>query len=414
MGEVKSIYTHSSTKYEVLEELVRSKAQKFIQDILEEEVEEFLGRKKSERMEKGLSGVKGYRNGYAKERKFSLMSGTISVRRPRVRNTEERFLSKVLPLFKRQTKDVKDLIPELYLHGLAQRDFELALRGLLGEAAPLSVASIQRLKAKWEVEYDAWNKRDLSGMKMTYQWADGLYVKAGLEKEKAALLVIIGATTDGEKEFLAVESGYRESKESWLNILRDLKSRGLEWGKLTIADGHLGLWAALTQLYPRSDEQRCWNHKISNVMDALPKKARPMASEILSQIPYADTKVECERRRDGFISQYQNEYPKACEKLQRDWERMVTFYSYPKEHWVHLRTTNIVESPFHSVRLRTDAAKRYKKVQSATAMIWKLLMVAQKRFNRLKAYGLLEDVYQGRKCIDGIFITEINQKREAA
>lgn len=414
MGEVKSIFGNQSTKYEMLEGMVRGKIQGYLQDILEEEVETFLGRKKSERKKNKVDGVKGYRNGHGKMRKISLMSGTISIQRPRVRNTEERFYSKVLPLFKRRSCEVGNLIPELYLHGLAKKDFELALRGLLGDGAPLSPASIQRLKAKWELEYEGWQKRDLSHVKIAYQWADGLYVKAGLEKDKAALLVIIGASTDGEKEFLAIESGYRESKESWAALLRDLKNRGLQWGKLTVADGHLGLWAALSELYPSGDEQRCWNHKITNVLDVLPKSQRAKASEMLCKIPYAQTKDECEKMRDQFIREYKQHYPKATEKLISDWDRMVTFYSYPREHWIHLRTTNIVESPFHVVRLRTNAAKRYKKVQSATAMIFKLLMVAQKQFRRLKGYELLEDVYQGRKCIDGIFAQEINQNREAA
>jgi len=414
MAKINSIFTQESTKYEILEEIVREKVQGFIQDILEEEVEAFLGRGKSERMSKKVDAMKGYRNGYGRIRKFSMMSGTVFVHRPRVRNTEERFESKALPLFKRRTKEVGHLLPELYLHGLAKRDFELALRGLLGEGAPLSAASIQRLKAKWELEYEAWKKRDLSHIKLVYQWADGLYVKAGLEKEKAALLIMIGSTTAGEKEFLACESGYRESKDSWSDILRDLKERGLKLGRLTVADGHLGIWAALGELYPQGDEQRCWNHKIINVLDAMPKSVRLKARELLCAIPYAETKSECEKLRDKFIQEYENRYPKAAGKLKRDWERMVTFYSYPKEHWRHLRTTNIIESPFHAIRLRTNAAKRYKRVESATAMIWKLLMVSEKHFRRLKSYWLLDDVYQGKICIDGIFIGEMNQKREAA
>ncbi len=400
----------SSRTYEMLETIVRGKVQEFIQDILEEEVSEFFGRGKSERM-RSVDGVVGYRNGYGKPRHLSLQSGTIRVRRPRVRGTEERFESKVLPLFKRRTKEVGELLPELYLHGLAKGDFELALRGLLGEGAPLSAGSIQRLKGKWQAEYQAWKEQDLSGLEVVYQWADGVYVKAGLERDKAALLIVIGALSNGRKVLLACESGYRESKESWQSLLRDLKKRGLRLGRLTIADGHLGIWSALGEIHPEGEEQRCWNHKIRNVLDALPKRIRSEAKESLRKVPYAETQRECERLRDAFILRYQKNYPKAVEKLQADWERMVTFYGYPKEHWVHLRTTNVVESPFGAIRLRTDAARRFKKVENATAMIWKLLKVAEKGFRILKGTLLLPEVYAGTQFVDGVKV--VNSRLES-
>jgi transposase-like protein len=390
----------SRATYEALEGLVREKVQGFIQEILEEELTEFLARGKSERLQ-AVDGARGYRNGHGKPRKLGLMSGTITVRRPRVRDTDERFESKVLPLFKRRTKEVGEMLPELYLHGLAQGDFEMALRGLLGEGAPLSASSIERLKAKWQLEYEEWKGQDLSGLEVVYLWADGIYVKAGLEKDKAALLVIIGALTNGKKILFACESGYRESKESWGAVLRGLRERGLKLGRLTIADGHLGIWSALGEIHPEGEEQRCWNHKIGNVLDAMPKRIRAEASVCLKAMPYAETRAECERLRDAFIKKYGKDYPQAEKKLLSDWERMTTFYAFPKEHWVHIRTTNIVESPFSSVRLRTDAAKRFKKVQSATAMIWKLLRVAEKNFKSLKGAALLPDVYEGKKFVDG-------------
>jgi putative transposase len=395
----------SRATYEVLEEMVRVKVQEYIQDILEEELAEFLGRKKSERL-KMVDGTHGYRNGHGKSKKFSVMNGTITVQRPRVRGTEDRFESKIIPFFKRRSKEVGQLLPELYLHGLAKGDFELALRGLLGEGAPLSASSIDRLKAKWQLEYAEWKQLDMSQLEVVYQWADGIYVKAGLEKDKAALLVIIGALTTGKKVFLACESGYRESKESWSGVLRNLTDRGLRLGKLTIADGHLGIWSALGEIHPEGKEQRCWNHKIRNVLDCFPKRIRTEAGEYLKRIPYAETLSECVRLRDAFINRYQKDYPKAGEKLLSDWDRMITFYSFPKEHWVHIRTTNVVESPFGSVRLRTDAAKRFKKVQNATAMIWKLLQVAEKNFRTLKGYWLLSDVYAGKRFVDGIIKPE--------
>lgn len=391
----------SSATYEVLEEMVRLKVQEYIQEILEDEVEVFLGRKKSERI-KPVDGTLGYRNGHGKKKRFAVMNGTITVRRPRVRRTEGKFESKIIPFFKRRSKEVGKLLPELYLHGLAKGDFDMALRGLLGDGAPLSASSIGRLKAKWQLEYEGWKRQDLSSLEVVYQWADGIYVKAGLEKDKAALLVIIGALTNGKKVFLACESGYRESKESWSGVLRDLKGRGLRLGRLTIADGHLGIWSALGELHAEGKEQRCWNHKIRNVLDCFPKRIRAEAAEQLKQIPYAETLAECERLRDAFVERYRKDYSKAVEKLLVDWDRMVTFYSFPKEHWPHLRTTNVVESPFSTVRLRTDAAKRFKKVQNATAMIWKLLQVAEKNFRLLKGHWLLPDVYRGKEFVDGV------------
>jgi transposase-like protein len=395
----------SRATYEVLEEMVRVKVQEYIQVILEEEVSEFMGRKKSERLNL-VDGAPGYWNGHGKPKKFSVMNGTITVQRPRVRGTEDRFESKIIPFFKRRSKEVSHLLPELYLHGLAKGDFELALRGLLGDGAPLSASSIARLKAKWQLEYAEWKQLDMTKLEVVYQWADGIYVKAGLEKDKAALLVIIGALTNGKKVFLACESGYRESKESWSGVLRNLTERGLRLGRLTIADGHLGIWSALGEIHPEGKEQRCWNHKIRNVLDCIPKRIRAEAGEYLKRIPYAETLSECKRLRDVFINRYQKDYPKAGEKLLSDWDRMITFYSFPKEHWVHIRTTNVVESPFGSVRLRTDAAKRFKKIENATAMIWKLLQVAEKNFRTLKGYWLLSDVYTGKRFVDGIIKPE--------
>jgi putative transposase len=396
--------SQSRATYEALEGIVRMKVQDFIQDIIEEEMTAFLGREKSERIT-GIDKPKAYRNGFGKPRKLGLMSGTITIRRPRVRGAEG-FESKVLPLFKRRSKEVGEMLPELYLHGLAKGDFELALRGLLGDGAPLSASSIDRLKAKWQLEYEQWKQQDLSSLKIVYQWADGIYVKAGLEKDKAALLVIIGALTNGKKVFLACESGYRESKESWSMVLRDLMARGLTLGKLTIADGHLGIWSALSEVHPTGKEQRCWNHKIRNVLDCFPKRIRAEAAEQLKRVPYAETLKKCTALRDAFVNRYQKEHPKATQKLMTDWERMTAFYSFPKEHWMHIRTTNVVESPFGTVRLRTDAAKRFKKVQNATAMIWKLLQVAEKSFRTLKGYWFLNDIYEGKEFVDGEAVYE--------
>lgn len=363
-----------------------------------------LGRVKSAR-QAGVDGPAGYRNGYGKPRRLALTSGTVTVRRPRVRGLEERFESAVLPLFARRTEEVGALLPELYLHGLAQGDFELALRGLLGDGAPLSPSSIARLRAQWQLDHDAWTQRRLDAQDVVYLWADGLYVKAGLEREKAALLVVLGAFADGHKEVLAVTPGYRESTESWAAVLRELKARGLATPQLVIADGHLGIWAALGQVWPEAAEQRCWNQKILNVLDQLPQKVQAEARALLTQIPYAPTRAEAGRRRDAFAKRYRRWYPKAVAVLERDWERLVTFYDFPESHWRHLRTTNVVESPFAAVRLRTSAAKRFKQVANATALIWRLLMVAERRFRKLNAPELLAAVARGERCVDGQFVS---------
>ena len=335
------------------------------------------------------------------------------VRRPRVRGLEERFESRILPLFKRRTREVGSLLPELYLHGLSVGDFELALRGLLGDGAPLSASSIQRLKAKWEGEYEAWRSADLSYFEHVYIWADGVYVKAGISKDKAALLVIIASIRGGGKRVLAIESGFRESKESWACVLRSLKERGFKIPRLIVADGHLDIWSALAEIYPEVKEQRCWNRKIMNVLDRFPKRVQPEAKEYLCKMPYADTRAECERLKRRFRERFGIDYPKAVETLCRDWERMVTFYDFPREHWRHIRTSNIVESPFYTVRLRTGVARRFRKTANATALIWKVLMVVEKRFRKLNAPHLLSEVYEGIEYRDGKRLSN-EQGRDAA
>jgi transposase-like protein len=392
----------SRLAWEGLEAFARDGVQRLLQRVLEEEVDELLGRQRYERRET-VDPTPGYRNGFGKPRRLSMSSGTITVKRPRVRGLAERFESQVLPLFKRRTEEVGRLLPELYLHGLAQGDFDLALRGLLGEAAPLSAPSIARLKAGWQAEYETWKRRRLDDLELVYLWADGIYVKAGLEKDKAAMLVLVAALRDGRKVVLAVESGYRESTESWATLLRDLKGRGLRAPRLLIADGHLGIWGAVRAVFPEVDEQRCWNHRLVNVLDALPKKLQAEARPLLTAIPYAETRAEAERRKRAFQTwATQKGVAAAGRRLDADWDRLVTFYAFPKEHWKHLRTTNVVESPFAAVRLRTAAAKRFKKVENATAVIWKTLLIAERTFRRLDAPELLVEVAEGVVYVDGM------------
>ena len=396
----------SRVNWQTLEDHIRGEAQKWVQRLLEEEVTEALGRLKSQRRA-AVDGPVGYRNGYGKPRTLALSSGTITVQRPRVRGLTERFESRILPLFKRHTEQVGDVLPELYLHGLSSGDFDLALRGLLGEAAPLSASSLDRLKAVWQAEYEAWKRRPLADGEVVYLWVDGIYVKAGLEKDKAAVLVAVAALRDGRKVVLAVEPGARESTEAWSAILRDLKARGLNCPRLVIGDGHLGIWGALANVFPDAQEQRCWNHRVVNVLDKLPKKDQAAAKELLTAIPYAPTLEEAERQKKDFqtwcAKRGQSE---AGRLLDHDWERLTTFYAFPKEHWTHLRTTNVVESPFAVVRLRTGAAKRYKKVANATAVIWKTLLVAEKSFRRLTASELLAEVAEGAKYVNGVRVKQ--------
>ncbi len=383
--------------WETLEEYIRLEVQSTVQDLLEREVSEHLGRRRYERRD-GRS--RGYRNGYGKPRKVSLSCGTIEVRRPRVRDLEERFESRILPKFMRQSTKVQSVLPQLYLEGLALRDFDRALRGLLGEGAPLSASSIARLKEHWLEEFDEWSNAPIEE-EIVYVWADGIYVKAGLEKDKAAVLVVLGVSTDGVKRVLAVEPGYRESTESWKEVLWHLKKRGMNEPKVVVADGGLGLWAAIRELGWRCcKEQRCWNHKLLNVRDKLPKRLQDKATQMLRKIPRSSTREEAVLRRDDFLEEFKD-YTKACRSLLDDWDRMVTFYELPREHWRGLRTSNSVESPFALVRLRTTAAKRFKKVENATAVLWKLLMIAEGTFKTYDAVHRLKDVANGDKYVNG-------------
>ena len=396
----------SSLTWEDLETCLRSKMRVWLQELLEAEVDELLGRRKSARRP-AVDGAPGYRSGHGKPRRLTLCNGTITVRRPRVRGLQERFESRLLPLFARRTPEVNALLPELYLHGLALGDFDLALRGLLGEEAPLSAATVARLKETWHAEYAQWASRSLDTLEVVYLWVDGVYVKAGLEKNKAAALVVLAGLRDGRKALVALVPGHRESTEGWSDVLRYLKARGLVAPTLVIGDGHLGIWAGLRNVYPEAKEQRCWNHRIVNALDKVPKTLQVHARLQLTQIPYAATAHEAERLKATYQQWCrQKGLEAAAQVLDRDWDRMLTFYQFPQAHWIHLRTSNPIESPFAALRLRTDAAKRFKRVENATAVIWKMLLVAQQRFRRLHAPELLTEVYHGATFVNGIRIME--------
>ena len=412
-----------------LEQFARFQIQTFLQGLLEEEVTDLLGRRKSQRRtpvsaapeepaarEADLPAAAAgpaYRNGYGKPRRLATPTGTLTLRRPRVRGLEERFESRILPLFQRRTQAVGKLLPELYLHGLSLGDFDLALRGLLGEGAPLSPSSITRLKAGWQQEYEAWNRRSLEEFEVVYLWVDGIYVKAGLEKEKAALLVAVAALADGRKVVLAVQSGQRESTESWSVILRDLKKRGLTCPKLVIGDGALGIWGALANVFPAAGEQRCWNHRLINVLDRVPKKDQPQAKVWLRELMYAPTREQATAKKGQFQTWCERRgFPAAGLLLDEDWERLVAYYDFPAGHWKHLRTTNPVESPFNVVRLRTSAARRFKRVDHATAVIWKTLMLAERKFRKVNEPALMMHVALGTPYRNGKRIHCLFEERE--
>jgi transposase-like protein len=378
----------------------------WLQDLLDAEVDALLGRRKSARR-KAVDSAQGYRSGHGKPRRLTLCNGTVTVRRPRVRGLQQRFESRLLPLFARRTLEVNALLPELYLHGLALGDFDLARRGLLGEAAPLSAATVGRLKERWHAEQAQWASRRLDTLEVVYLWVDGVYVKAGLEKEKAAVLVVLAALSAGRKELVTLVPGHRESTAAWSEVLRDLKARGMQAPKLVVGDGHLGIWAGLRNVYPEAQEQRCWNHRIINALDKVPTTRQAQARLQLTQIPYAETAEAAERLKTVYQHWCRTQgLEAAATVLDRDWARMLTVYQFPKAHWPYLRTSNPIESPFAALRLRTDAAKRFKKVSNATAVIWKMLLVAQQRFRRLNAPELMKEVYHGAEYVNGVRVHE--------
>jgi transposase-like protein len=380
-----------------------------LQEVLEGEVEEFLGRKRYERSNGGGEQFRGYRNGFGQERRVTVGSGTLPIRAPRVRQSSEPFESRVLSSYQRRSSAVKELIPELYVQGLATGDFEPALRGLLGEGAALSPATIVRLKQQWQAEYEAWRSSSLEEQRYAYLWCDGIYPKAGLQGDKTAFLVVLGVNAEGVKEPLAIVEGYRESTESWGEILRDLKVRGLIDPKLFVGDGALGLWGAINQVYPQAEHQRCWCHKMRNVLTHFPKRLHDEVKLWLQRMYNASTKPDCLQRMQQFADIYGQRYPRAVECLLKDQEALLTFYQYPREHWVSIKTTNPIESVFATVRLRTNAARRIKSPQSALYLIFKLFQRAERNWRRLNAPHLVSKVIQGVNFKDGI---EIKKERK--
>jgi len=377
-----------------LEKVVREGARKILMEALELEVTEFLERSWHER--KGF--FKGYRNGYGRERSIAIGYGQVKIRPPRVRDIPEGvegFQSKILSPYQRSSRGMQMHLARLYLEGLSSGDFEPVFRELLGETAPLSPSSIIRLKERWQEGYDAWKTRFLSEHRYVYLWVDGIYLRAGLEKEKTALLVVVGVKEDGNKELVAIKEGYRESKDSWAEVLRDLRCRGLTNPLLLIGDGALGIWAAIREVYPEVKEQRCWNHKILNVLNKLPKRLWKEARRRLREIYNAPGKAWCvEWAEDYARSLRKRGYEDAAETVLRDFKEFTTFYDFPKEHWKHIRTTNPLESIFAGVRLRSNVTKRFRKPRTALYMVFKLIERLSINWKAMKGKELVVHLIQ--------------------
>jgi putative transposase len=391
-----------------ISEVLRTGARKLLAEALEVEIEDYISQYKHRKDNQNRRRV--VRNGYLPEREVQTGIGPVAVKAPRARDRQPdhesgplRFTSSLLPPYLRKTKSMEELIPWLYLKGISTSDFTEALAALLGrDAAGLSASTISRLKDIWQEDLEHWQKRDLSSKRYLYIWAEGIYCNVRME-ERQCLLVIIGATEDGKKELLALDSGFRESELSWTELLLDLKQRGLTIPpKLAIGDGALGFWKALSKVYHHTRWQRCWVHKTANVMNYVPKSLQARVKEKLQQIWMAPNKAEAQKSFDAFISLYEAKYPKATECLKKDREVLLTFYDFPAEHWIHIRTTNSIESTFSTVRLRTDKVRSCFSSKTLVTMAFKLCQCTQKRWQRLYGYRKLEKVISGIKFVDGV------------
>ena len=400
----------------LLDEIVHQGAQEMLAAALKCEVAEFIDRYREEVDSSGQRQV--VRNGYLPERRIQTGAGEMKVRQNRVRDRRGakapeavHFTSAILPPYLKKSKSIEELIPWLYLKGISTGDFQEALQALLGPGAGgLSATTVNRLTRIWEDEHQGWSRRSLESKEYVYIWADGIYFNIRLEEDRQCILVIMGATPDGKKELLGIQDGYRESTQSWRELLLDLKGQGLELApKLAIGDGALGFWAALREVYPQTREQRCWVHKTANVLNRLPKALQPRAKSDLQQIWMAETRTAAEKAFDGFAVKYKAKYPKAVETLAKDRDVLLTFFDFPAEHWIHLRTTNPIESTFGTVRHRHRKTKGSGSRTACLTMVFKLVQAAERKWRRLNAPKLVGKVLEGYVFEDGIM-----QKRIAA
>lgn len=401
-----------------VDDLAREGARRMLAAALEAEVAAYVERFRSERDAEGRALV--VRNGRARPRRVTVGSGTIEVTAPRVNDRRvdadgerKRFTSAILPPYMRRSPKVAEVLPILYLRGLSTGDFREALGALLGEdAAGLSPANITRLLSVWEEEYRRFQTRDLSDRDYVYIWVDGVHFNIRLEEDRLCTLVMIGARPDGTKELIAVEDGFRESKDSWATVMRDLKRRGMRAPELAIGDGALGFWAALRDVWPETREQRDWVHRIGNVLDKLPKRLQPKAKAALHEIMKADSRDGALEEIQRFDEEYGAKYPKAIATLRRDQDKLLTFFDFPAEHWIHIRTSNPIESAFSTVRLRQRVTKGAGSRRRGLAMAFKLLEMAQQRWRRLNASELLPLVRAGIPFKDGVRVERVDQPTE--
>jgi putative transposase len=387
-----------------LDQLIREGARKMLQSALDTEVAEFIERMKNRRTEDGLREI--VRNGYSPERDILSGAGPLRVKQPRVRDRKAgiRFSSQILPPFMRRVPSVDALIPVLYLKGISTGDFSEALAAILGpHAAGLSATNIVRLKEGWKTEYDAWKVRDLSTKRYVYWWADGIYFNVRLDHERPCMLVLMGALEDGTKELVAVWDGTRESKASWQEVLHELKARGLTTSpKLAVGDGSLGFWAALEEEWPQVRQQRCWVHKTANILDKLPQSVQPYAKKLIHEMYLSPTKAGALEAHRRFLAEYEAKYPKATDCLRKDEDVLFTFYDFPAEHWMHIRTTNPIESTFATVRHRTRQTKGCGSREATLVMVFQLATQAERRWRRLRSAQLLAHVIRGVVFTDGV------------
>ncbi|HEM6733728.1 TPA: IS256 family transposase [Legionella pneumophila] len=391
-----------------LTELLRTGAQALIRQAVETELEALLTRYQGLKLLDGRRAV--VRNGYLPERTVQTGIGDVNVRVPKVRDRSGsgiHFTSQLLPPYLKRTKTIEELLPWLYLKGISTGDFSEALVSLLGEHAKgLSANTISRLKGEWLDEHRQWAQADLSNRRYVYLWADGIYSQVRLD-DRLCLLVIIGVTEHGTKELVAVADGYRESSASWEEVLMSLRQRGLNVSpRLATGDGALGFWSALDKVYPDTRHQRCWVHKTANVLNKLPKTMQPRVKEALQQIWMAPTRDAAHKAFDDTVVRFGPKYPQAMECLKKDREDMLAFYDFPAEHWIHIRTTNPIESAFSTVRLRTRKSRNCGSRDTTLAMVYKLLQSAEKRWKKIKGFGLLTLVVNNVQFKDGEQVVE--------
>src|SRR5512135_1634070 len=395
------------TSQDVLTDLLRDGARRMLAQAIEAEVAAYVAAHAHLKDHAGRQQV--VRNGHLPERAIQTGLGEIEVKQPRVYDRRppgerEKFTPAVRPPYLRRTKSVEELIPWLYLKGISTGDFSEALQAILGPDAPnLSAPTITRLKAAWEDDHRAWSKRSLAGKRYVYVWADGVHFNIRLEGGRQCILVLMGATAEGKKELIAITDGFRESEQSWTELLLDVKSRGLEIEPaLAIGDGALGFWKAMRPVWDTTKEQRCWVHKTANVLDKLPKGSQPKAKRMLHEIYQAESRAGAEKAFDLFVATYEAKYPKATECLVKDREVLLTFYDFPAEHWTHIRTTNPIESVFSTVRLRHDKTKGSGSRVACLTMVYKLMDTASKKWRALNGSMLLPEVVKGTVFIDGV------------